>query len=76
MTLIRWSYGVRDRLRNVDMRTDFGETNVVDETEHYRRKWKEHILRMPPKRHPQQALIYIPTGVRDLWQPSRWREQF
>jgi hypothetical protein len=44
-------------LRNVDIRSELGDTNIVEETEHYRKKWKEHILRMPRPRFPQQVLF-------------------
>jgi hypothetical protein len=57
MTFMRSLYGVinRERLRNVGIRSELGETNIVEEIEHYRKKWKEHILRMPPPRYPWQA---------------------
>jgi hypothetical protein len=33
----------RIRLRNIDIRSELGETNIVHEIIHYRKKWKEHI---------------------------------
>jgi hypothetical protein len=66
-----------DRLRNIDLRTQLGEINIVQEIEQYKKKWKERELRMPPSRYPRQALFYTPTGQRDLGrQHIRWSDQF
>jgi hypothetical protein len=79
MTFMRSLCGVtrRDRLRNIDLRTQLGEINIVEETEQYQKKWKERVLRMSPPRYPRQALFYRPTGRRDLGRPRmRWSDQF
>jgi hypothetical protein len=79
MTFMRALCGVtrRDRLRNIDLRTQLGEINIVEETEQYQKKWKECVLRMSPSRYPWQALFYRPTGRRDLGRPRmRWSDQF
>jgi hypothetical protein len=79
MTFMRSLCGVtrRDRLRNIDLRTQLGEINIVEEIEHYQEKWKEHVLRMPPPRYQRQALFYRLTGWRDLGRPRmRWSDQF
>jgi hypothetical protein len=42
MTFMRSLCGVtrRDRLRNIDLRTQLGEINIVEETEQYQKKWE------------------------------------
>jgi hypothetical protein len=79
MTFMRSLCGVtrRDRLRSIDLRTQLGEINIVEEIEQYQKKWKEHVLRMPLPRYPRQALFYRLTGWRDLGRPRmRWSDQF
>jgi hypothetical protein len=79
MTFIRSLCGVtrRDRLIHIDLRTQLGEINIVEEIEQYQKKWKERVLRMPPPRYPRQALFYRPTGRRDLGRlRMRWSDQF
>jgi hypothetical protein len=71
MTFMRSLCGVtrRDRLRNIDLRTQLGEINIVEEIEQYQNKWNEHVLGMPPPRYPRQR--------RDLGRPRmRWSDQF
>jgi hypothetical protein len=78
MTFMRSLRGVtrRDRLRNIDLRTQLGELTIVEEIEQYQKKWKEHVLRMPPPRYPWQALFYRPTGQKYLGRPCmRWSDQ-
>jgi hypothetical protein len=31
----------RDKLRNIDLRTQLGEINIVEEIEQYQKKWKK-----------------------------------
>jgi hypothetical protein len=79
MTFMRSLCGVtrRGRLRNIDLRTQLGEINIVEEIEQYQKKWKEHVLRMSPPRYPRQAFFYRPTGRRDLGRlRMRWSDQF
>jgi hypothetical protein len=79
MTFIRSLYSLtkRENLRNVDIRSELQETNIVEEIEHYWKKWKEHVLRMPPPRYPRQELFHRLTGVGDLERRCRrWRDQF
>jgi hypothetical protein len=71
MTFMRSLFGVTERESERDTekcRHDvrIRGTNIVVETEHYRKKWKEHTLRTPPPRYPVQALVFIPTVVRDF----------
>jgi hypothetical protein len=44
MTFMRSLYAAakRERLRNVDIGSELGESNIVEEIEHCRKKWKEH----------------------------------
>jgi hypothetical protein len=34
----------RDRLRNIDLRTQLGEISIVEEIEQHQKKWKERVL--------------------------------
>ena len=66
-----------DRLRNVDIRAQLMENNIIEEVQYYQKEWKDHVLRMPPSRYPRQALFYQPSGRRNIGrQRRRWSDQF
>jgi hypothetical protein len=64
-----------DHIKNEDIRKELD----IDSTQykiHYRKKWIEHLDRMPDERIPNQILKYKPKGCRDQWIPwKRWNER-
>jgi hypothetical protein len=40
--------GVREKMRNEDIRRQLGVVNIVEETELNQKRWKEHVIRMSP----------------------------
>jgi hypothetical protein len=64
----------RESVRNIDIRSELGETNVKETT---LPEEEEDIVRTPPPGYPWQALFYRLTGVRDVGRPRRrWTDQF
>ena len=66
-----------DRKRNEDIRKQLNIFKLTDKIEIYRRKWIEHVQRMPEDRIPKIITNYKPTGKRNVGRPrKRWNEQF
>jgi len=51
-------------------------TGILEKIDEYRRKWFQHLQRMPQNRIPLKSYHYGPQGRRTIGRPKkRWREQ-
>jgi hypothetical protein len=59
MTFMRSLYGMtkRERLRNVDITSELGETNIVEEIEHYWKKCNTYLGCHPQYIHGKHSFI-------------------
>lgn len=77
MRILRLIRGVtkRDRLRNDDIRREFGITSVLELIERNKLRWYGHIQRMDEEKYPKRILNHIPEGTRPVGRPRRrWIE--
>ena len=66
-------YSRQDRIRNEKIRTELNVQPLNETLKTYKRKWSEHLLRMPAHRLPVCAWQYKPEGKRGLGRPKkRW----
>jgi hypothetical protein len=64
-----------DHIKNEDIRKELDTDSTQYKIENYRKKWIEHLDRMPDERIPKQILKYKPKGRRDQRRPwKRWNE--
>jgi hypothetical protein len=64
-----------DHIKNEDIRKELDTDSTQYKIENYRKKWIEHLDRMPDERIPKQILKYKPKGRRDQGRPrKRWNE--
>ncbi|KAJ4429461.1 hypothetical protein ANN_21630 [Periplaneta americana] len=54
-----------------DIRNQWEVEEMTADVQHYQRKWRNHLLRMPEHRLPKRLLYYHPRGRRDLGRPHR-----
>ena len=65
------NYSLLDRRRNEDIRRNLNIVSLHQKIEDHRRRWCEHLGRMPDVRLPVAALGYHPTGKKDVGSPRR-----
>jgi hypothetical protein len=64
-----------DHIKNEDIRKELDIDSTQYKIANYRKKWIEHLDRMPDERIPKQILKYKPKGHRDQGRPwKRWNE--
>jgi hypothetical protein len=64
-----------DQIKNEDIRKEWDIDSTQYKIKNYRKKWIEHLYRMPDERIPKQILKYKPKGRRDQRRPcKRWNE--
>jgi hypothetical protein len=64
-----------DHIKNEDIRKELDIDSTQYKLENYRKKWTEHLDRMPDERIPKQILKYKPKGRLDQGRPwKRWNE--
>jgi uncharacterized protein YydD (DUF2326 family) len=54
-----------DHIKNKDIRKELDIDSTQYKIENYRKKWIEHLDRMPDETIPKQILKYKPKGRRD-----------
>jgi hypothetical protein len=78
MKFLRHLLGIAklDTEKNQRIREKLEQRNIIKETKQYQKKWLQHAQRMDRNRKPKQALLYRPTGRRNIGRPrKRWRDQ-
>jgi hypothetical protein len=64
-----------DHIKNEHIRKKLDIDSTQYKIENYRKKWTEHLERMPDERIPKQILKYKPKGRLDQGRPwKRWNE--
>jgi hypothetical protein len=58
-----------DHIKNEDIRKELDIDSTQYKIENYRKKWIEHLDKMPDERVTKQILKYKPEGRRDQERP-------
>ncbi len=77
MRVLRLIVGVTrlDRLRNYNIRREFGIESITEITERNQIRWYGHLLLMPENRRPLTYYRWTPEGRRPVGRPrKRWRD--
>ena len=62
-----------DRIRNEEIRKECDVQPILSILRTYRKNWSDHVIRMSQERLPRSALLYKPTGKRNVGRPrKRW----
>ena len=65
-----------DHIRNEVIREECNIQPLADVIKQYRKRWTDHLLRMPHSRLPFQAWLSKPDGRRDVGRPrKRWKPE-
>jgi hypothetical protein len=60
-----------DHKTNTDIAKELNVTPVLDKIQGYKRKWIQHVNRMPRNRLPRLIKIYIPKSRRNQGRPLK-----
>jgi hypothetical protein len=68
-------YTKLDKKINTKILRELKINSVLEQIDHYRNNWKQHVQRMDQSCIPRQMMTYRPKGKRSLGRPlKRWRE--